>query len=68
MGRTSVKRTEYSRATTVALHVYTQVYPITLPIFGKGQMSKRNARCLPIDTGYCIQTDTHEFITWTVEL
>ena len=39
------KSTEYSRATTI---VYTQEYPITLPMFGTGQMSRHNARCLPL--------------------
>jgi len=39
-----LQRTEYSQETTVA---WTQKYPITLTMFGIGQMSRRNARCLP---------------------
>ena len=39
-----VERTKYARATVV----YTQEYPITLLIVGLGQMSRLNARCLPI--------------------
>jgi len=35
----------YSRATTV---VYTHEYPIILSLVGIGQMSKLNARCLPV--------------------
>ena len=42
---TRVESTEYSWATTV---VYTQEYPTTLPMVGIGQMSRLNARCLPI--------------------
>jgi len=40
-----VERPEYSQATTV---VYTQEYPITLTMVGTGQMSRLNARWLPI--------------------
>ena len=40
-----VESTELSRATTV---VYTQEYPITLPLVGIGQMSSLNARGLPL--------------------
>jgi len=40
-----VDSTEYPWETTV---VYTQGYPITLPTFGIGQMSRLNARCSPI--------------------
>ena len=40
-----VKSTEYSRETSL---VYTQEYPITLSMFGIGQMPRLNARCLPI--------------------
>jgi len=39
------KSTEYSRETTL---VYTQEYPLTQSMFGIGQMSRLNARCLPI--------------------
>ena len=39
-----VESTEYSWATTVVTHEY----PITLPMDGIGQMSRLNARCLPI--------------------
>jgi len=38
--------TEYSQETTL---VYTQEYPITLPMVGIGQRSRLNARCLPIE-------------------
>jgi len=40
-----VESTEFSQETT---DVYTQEYPITLPMVGTGQMSRLNARCLPI--------------------
>jgi len=40
-----VESTEYSRATTV---VYTHGYPATQSMDGIGQMSRPNARCLPI--------------------
>jgi len=40
-----VERTEYSQATTI---VYTHEYPITLPMVGKGQVSRLCARCLYI--------------------
>ena len=40
-----VESTDYSRATTV---VHTHEYPITLHMVGIGQMSRPNARCLPI--------------------
>ena len=40
-----VERPEYSQATTL---VYTQEYPITLTMVGTGQMSRLNARWLPI--------------------
>jgi len=40
-----VESTDYSRATTV---VHTHAYPITLHMVGIGQMSRSNARCLPI--------------------
>ena len=39
-----VEGTEYSRVNTV---VYTQKYPITVPMVGIGRMAKLNARCLP---------------------
>ena len=29
-------------------------YPITLPMFGTGQMSRLNARCSPITSVHCI--------------
>ena len=47
---TCIERIEYSKATTV---VYTQQYPLTLPMVGIGQMSRHNAPCLPI-LYYCI--------------
>ena len=40
-----IESTELSRATTV---VYTQEYPIILPVVGIGQMSRLNARGLPL--------------------
>ena len=40
-----VKRTKLTRATTVD---YTQEYPITLTMDGIDQMSRLNARCLPL--------------------
>ena len=40
-----VERTGYSRATTI---VYTHEYPLTLAKVETGQMSRLNARCLPI--------------------
>jgi len=40
-----VENTEYPRANTV---VYTQEFPITVPMVGIGRMSRLNARCLPI--------------------
>jgi len=45
IGRASVDSTEYSRETTV---VYTQEYPMPVPMFGIDQMSRFSARCLPI--------------------
>ena len=42
-----VERPEYSQATTTTV-VYTQEYLITLTMVGTGQMSRLNARWLPI--------------------
>ena len=48
-----VESIEFSRATTI---VYTQQYPLTLPMVGMGQMSRLNARCLPITMFSCVGT------------
>jgi len=40
-----VESTDYSQATSV---VYTQEYPITLPMAGIGQICMLNASCLPM--------------------
>ena len=40
-----VERTEYSQASNF---VYTRAYPLTLTMFGTGQMSRLNALCLDI--------------------
>jgi len=40
-----VESTEYSQVNTV---VYTQEFPITVPMVGIGRMSRLNARCLPL--------------------
>jgi len=44
--------------------VYTQQYPITLPMVGTGQMSRLNTRCSPIDTmvKYLQELDLHVLI------
>jgi len=56
-----VESTEYSRATTV---VYTQEYPITVHTVGIGQMSRLNARCLPINLCFLsIRETTHPLYT-----
>jgi len=44
-----VESTEYSRPNTV---VFKQEYPITLTLDGLGQISRLNARCLPIACKY----------------
>jgi len=42
---TPVESTEYSQETTL---VHTQEYPISLPMFEIGQVSRLKARCSPI--------------------
>ena len=52
-----VESTECSRTTTI---VYLHEYHITLPVVGTGQMSRLNARCLPIGIYLFTPTSTFE--------